>query len=129
MRIQRLSDEELDVMLMVWHANSVVTKEYIQKALVEKRRWEMPKLLSVLSRLVDKGFLKPLAHERSGGYVFAVSQRDYQAHERKNLLERMLGQRVKSMITLPAEKRLGCSGHWAPGRRYGFIIKNGDKVV
>lgn len=114
MKLQRLNNEELDIMLMVWQAGSAVTEAYLLEAMAEKRPLEQVGLARVLSRLVDKGFLRRLQAGRNGDYVCAVSRADYRHQERKNLLEKLFASQIKA--------RIAASAKTAPERTEGGVF-------
>ncbi|WP_339191841.1 BlaI/MecI/CopY family transcriptional regulator [Paenibacillus sp. FSL E2-0230] len=55
-KIKRLPDAELEIMLVIWRAESWVSSSYILNQLGDKRKWALATLMTVLSRLVEKGF-------------------------------------------------------------------------
>lgn len=63
-KIKRLPDAELEIMLVIWRAESWVSSSYILNQLGDKRKWALATLMTVLSRLVEKGFL---SCEKKGG--------------------------------------------------------------
>ena len=54
---KKLSDGELEVMLAIWDAEGPVTSSEILQQIRQKRSWGLSTLITVLARLVDKGYL------------------------------------------------------------------------
>ena len=53
----KLGDGELEVMQAVWEAREPVTASKILEKIQEKRTWGLSTLMTVLSRLTEKGYL------------------------------------------------------------------------
>ena len=86
---KNLGDGELDIMLAVWAAKGPVNSAQLQSALKGRRDWQLPALLTALSRLVGKGFLSCERRGKSNLYTALVSKTDYQAQEGSSLLTRL----------------------------------------
>ena len=56
-KIKRLPDAELEIMLLLWQAETAVPRNYFDKALKEDKNWADSTILSLLSRLMEKGFI------------------------------------------------------------------------
>src|SRR5690625_7477174 len=79
--IKRLPDAELEIMLIVWQADDKVSSSYILERLEGKRQWALSTLMTVLSRLVDKGFLHCEKVGRSNSYSPIISEDEYKESE------------------------------------------------
>lgn len=64
-----------------------VSSSYISNQLRNKRNWALATLMTVLSRLVDKGFLYCEKEGRSNSYRAAISETDYKECEGNLLLK------------------------------------------
>lgn len=96
--IKRLPDAELEIMLVVWNAKEQVSSSYILEKLKGKRSWALGTLMTVLSRLVEKGFLYCEKEGRSNKYSAAISDREYKESEGKSTLENLFGNSVQDMV-------------------------------
>ncbi|MEK4209632.1 MULTISPECIES: BlaI/MecI/CopY family transcriptional regulator [Paenibacillus] len=81
--IKKLPDAELEIMLVIWKTGNPVSSSYISNQLRNKRNWALATLMTVLSRLVDKGFLYCEKEGRSNSYRAAISETDYKECEGK----------------------------------------------
>jgi len=97
-KIKRLPDAELEIMLVIWRAESWVSSSYILNQLGDKRKWALATLMTVLSRLVEKGFLSCEKEGRSNRYLAAISETDYKESEGKSTLEKLFGNSVQDMV-------------------------------
>lgn len=96
--IKRLGDAELEVMQAVWAAGEPVGSALIQSALAGKRSWALPTLLTVLSRLCEKGFLKSERRGRSNLYTALIGEDAYRQKEGRTILEKLYGNSVTGLV-------------------------------
>lgn len=98
-KIKRLGDAELEIMLAIWEAEGPVTSNFVLAALEGKRDWKLSTLMTVLSRLVDKGFLKLNKEGRSNFYTPTITEEEYRRSESKDVLEKLFGNNIKAMVS------------------------------
>lgn len=98
-KIKRLGDAELDIMQIIWSADAPVNSHLIAEGLKGKRDWQLPTILTVLSRLVDKGFLSVERKGRGNAYAAVISRQEYQESEGKDLLEKLYGNSMRSLVS------------------------------
>lgn len=96
--IKRLPDAELEIMLIVWQADDKVSSSYILERLEGKRQWALSTLMTVLSRLVDKGFLHCEKVGRSNSYSPIISADEYKESEGKSTLKKLFGNSIQDMV-------------------------------
>ncbi|OMD91403.1 MULTISPECIES: BlaI/MecI/CopY family transcriptional regulator [Paenibacillus] len=96
--IKKLPDAELEIMLVIWKTGNPVSSSYISDQLRNKRNWALATLMTVLSRLVDKGFLYCEKEGRSNSYRAAISETDYKECEGKSTLEKLFGNSIQDMV-------------------------------
>ena len=95
---QRLPDAELIIMKIAWQYNGEVTSAEIMKELKGKKNWVITTVLNLLSRLVDRGFLKVRKQGKSNIYTALISEETYLEIESKSFLERVHGNSLKSFM-------------------------------
>jgi len=96
--MKRLPDSELELMLIIWDANEAVSRIYIQEHLEKSRELAATTILSFLSRLENKGFLKVEKRGKINYYYPLVSHEDYVKNESKTLLEKFFGNSLKNFV-------------------------------
>lgn len=96
--MKRLPDSELELMLIIWDANEAVSRIYIQEHLEKSRELAATTILSFLSRLEVKGFLKVEKRGKINYYYPLVSHEDYVKNESKTLLEKFFGNSLKNFV-------------------------------
>ena len=73
---KKLSDAELDVMLAVWQNRPPVLRSDLEEQL-KSHNWADTTVLTLLSKLVEKGYLSLERQGRRNLYTPLVSERDY----------------------------------------------------
>lgn len=97
-RIKRLPDAELEIMLVIWRTGKSVSSSYILDQLKDKRKWALATLMTVLARLVDKGFLHCEKEGRSNSYRAVITEVEYKESEGKSTLEKLFGNSIQDMV-------------------------------
>lgn len=96
---KRLGDAELEIMLAIWEAGKPVSSSYVLSQLEGKRDWKLSTLMTVLSRLMDKGFLTMEKQGRNNLYSAVISEESYRRSEGKNILEKLYGNNLRAMVS------------------------------
>jgi len=86
-----LPDGELEVMQIVWLCEPPVSRSTIESLLNAEKNLAPSTILTFLSRLCDKGFLKVEHQGRANLYTPLVSQKDYLAEESRRMLDKLYG--------------------------------------
>jgi len=97
--MKRLPDSELELMMIIWRAEKPVTRTEIEEKLNEERKLSATAILSFLSRLQEKGFLKIDKQGKSNIYTPIIKERDYTKKESKSILQKMYHNSVKSFMS------------------------------
>lgn len=98
-KIKRLGDAELEIMLVIWEAQRAVSSSYVLSKLEGKRDWKLSTLMTVLSRLVDKGFLELHKEGRNNSYTPTITEEAYRRSESKDVLEKLFGNNIRAMVS------------------------------
>lgn len=96
--IKRLPDAELEIMLVIWRSHGPVSSSYILELLKDKRDWALATLMTVLSRLVDKGFLRCEKEGRNNRYSPVISEAEYKESEGKSTLVKLFDNSIQNMV-------------------------------
>lgn len=89
--IRRLPDAEQEVMQAVWACQPPVARAEIEKILFKNHPMAMTTLLTLLTRLCEKGFITIEKNGRRSCYTPLVSQEDYLAAQSKNFIQKLCG--------------------------------------
>ena len=96
---QRLPESELDIMLVLWNGAPPMTRPEIEKVINTKKKLASTTIMSLLTRLESKNFVKVTKQGKMNLYTPLVSQSDYQTHESQSLLEKLYGNSLKKFVT------------------------------
>ena len=88
---RRLPDGELAVMQALWSRTPPVTSGELQQQLQESHPMALTTLLTVLTRLADKGFLRIEKQGRSARYIPLVRREEYLAQQSRRFLDKLCG--------------------------------------
>lgn len=89
--IRRLPDAELDVMNAVWECDPPAARADIEKILDRSRPMAATTILTQLTRLTEKGFLRLEKHGRVNCYTPLISRREYLASQSRRFVEKLCG--------------------------------------
>ncbi len=89
--IRRLPDGELEVMQALWACKTPAARTDIEAVLFPVHPMAVTTLLTLLTRLSEKGFVTIEKKGRRSFYTPAVSQEDYLASQSRNFFERLCG--------------------------------------
>ncbi|MDO5416709.1 MAG: BlaI/MecI/CopY family transcriptional regulator [Lachnospiraceae bacterium] len=89
--IRRLPDAELEVMQAVWACTPPASRTDIDEKLKLTHPMALTTLLTVLTRLAEKGFIQIEKAGRSARYLPLVRKEDYLAQQSRNFLEKLCG--------------------------------------
>ena len=99
MTTPQISDSELELMKIVWSAGGTALYAQIMEALAGAgRTWQKNTVITLLSRLVDKGFLTVRKLGRRNEYAAAVSEADYQAAQTQVLVNKLYAGSAKGLV-------------------------------
>lgn len=98
---QQLSDTELEIMKIVWgNPEEVTLFPYIMEGMVARGRpCQKNTLIVLLSRLMNKGFLKAKKVGRHNEYTTLVSEAEYQTVQTRNFLDKLYEGSVKGLVS------------------------------
>ena len=94
--LKRLSESELDVMLVVWRAQEALDTGEVARRL--QKGWKIQAVQVVLGRLVEKGYLSCEKIGRLNYYTPLVAEADYRAAETETFVEKLYRNSPKSLI-------------------------------
>lgn len=122
-RMQQISDYELTLMKIIWANGGTALYAEIVKALEDKGTpWTKNTIITLLSRLTDKGFLKTQKTGFRNHYISIVSETNYQEAQAKILLNKLYEGNAKGLVSTLIQKDLlsledyeDLKTHWLSG--------------
>lgn len=97
--IRRLPDGELEVMQIIWDQQPPVSRSEIETVIKGSHTLAATTILTMLTRLCEKGFLRMEKQGRANLYTPLITRRDYLASESRSLLDKLYGGSVKTFAT------------------------------
>jgi len=99
--VQQLSDAELEIMKAVWaKEDGPVLFAYLTDELAARGKpWQKNTLITLLNRLVNKGFLKARKSGRRNEYTALVSENEYRTVQTKHFLDKIYEGSAKGLVS------------------------------
>lgn len=101
---KKLSDAELDIMLAIWQSPPPVQRADLEEQL-QSHNWADTTLLTLLSKLVEKGYLSVERQGRHNLYRPLVSEADYRRWANRSFLGKMYQSSLRRMVASLVESR------------------------
>ena len=103
--MQQVSDYELELMKIIWANGGTALYADIVKALEDRGTpWTKNTIITLLSRLASKGFLKTSKTGFRNQYIALVLETDYQELQTKTLLDNLYEGNAKGLVSTLIEK-------------------------
>jgi predicted transcriptional regulator len=105
--IKRLPDAEFEIMKVVWSHIPPVTTLQIMEKLKSDKEWKPQTVLTMLVRLIEKGFLLSERVGRERNYTPSILEQEYMQIETSEFMGRYRGNSFGSLVkTMYDEKNL-----------------------
>lgn len=106
-RLKKIPDAEFEIMKVVWSNEPPLTTKVIMEQLGNEKEWKAPTVISLMLRLVERGFLKTKKIGKERTYFPIVIKEDYLKFETKNFIRQYHGNSFASFVnTFYAGKEL-----------------------
>lgn len=91
MEPRRLPDAELEVMQILWKHDPPVPRAAVEREMRRTRPIAQTTLLTLLTRLADRGFIRIEKRGRSSVYTPLVARGDYLAAQSRRFIDQLCG--------------------------------------
>ncbi len=120
MKISSVSDSELEIMKIIWNLGGTAWYSQIMEVLEQQESaWQKNTVITLLSRLTEKGLLKPIKAGRRNKYIASCSEADYQASQTRTFLDKLYQGSAKGLVStliqrdmLTAQDYEELKGYW-----------------
>jgi predicted transcriptional regulator len=85
--LKKLPDTEFEIMKVVWANEPPITTNMIMEQLGNAREWKAPTVISLMLRLVEKGFLRTEKNGKERTYFPLIAKEDYLKFETGNFMK------------------------------------------
>lgn len=105
--MQQISDYELALMKIIWANGGTALYAEIAKGLADKDTpWTKNTIITLSSRLIEKGFLKTNKIGRRNQYKAVVSAEKYQSAQAQSFLDKVYEGNAKGLVATLLKKEL-----------------------
>ncbi|MCC0645190.1 BlaI/MecI/CopY family transcriptional regulator [Clostridioides sp. ZZV14-6154] len=98
MPIKKLPQSELKIMKFIWKVDSKITSKDIILAMEQKYQWKQTTTLTILSRLVVKGFLNSKKVNKYTQYEILIDEKYYLNVETREFFRNIHDSSIKSLL-------------------------------
>lgn len=85
--MKRLPDAEFEIMKVVWENEPPITTNIVMEQLGKERNWKAPTVISLMKRLVERGFLRTEKNGKERIYFPLIEKEEYLKFETKNFMK------------------------------------------
>ena len=105
--IRKLPDAEFDIMKVVWANDPPITTNIIMEHLGNEREWKAQTVISLMLRLVGRGFLRTEKNSKERTYFPMISKEEYLKFETGNFMKQFHDNSFLNLVnTLYSDKAL-----------------------
>ena len=98
--LQQISESELVLMKIIWKNGGAALYSFVMDELEkEQNEWKKNTVLTLLSRLIEKKYLKTKKIGRRNEYVALVTEQEYQALQTHSFLDKIYEGNVKNLVS------------------------------
>ena len=98
MGFKTLPNSELELMMILWKSGEPMTRTEVEEKLPDGRNISKTTILSFLSRLEEKGFVKVEKVGRNNCYIPLVEEKDYLEQESSTILKKLYDNSIKKFV-------------------------------
>lgn len=96
--MKRLPDAEFEVMKVVWANEPPVTTNIIMEQLGKEKKWKAQTVISLMLRLVERGFLRTEKKGKERIYFPMISKEDYLRFETSSFIKQYHNNSVLNLV-------------------------------
>ena len=96
--MKKLSDTEFEIMKVLWESNQSLTSNEILEKVKDKLQWKLASIMTVLSRMVEKGYVYCDRSTRTNYYSAVISKEQYRIEESETFLEKLYDKSAVNLI-------------------------------
>ena len=97
--MQQISESELVLMKIIWKNGGTALYSHIMEELEkDNNEWKKNTVLTLLSRLMEKKYLKAKKIGRRNEYVALVTEQEYRTMQTHSFLDKIYAGNVKSLV-------------------------------
>jgi predicted transcriptional regulator len=90
-KMKKLPDAEFEIMKVVWANEPPITTNIVMRQLGNERAWKAQTVISLMLRLVERGFLRTEKNGKERAYFALINRDDYLKFETGNFMKQFHG--------------------------------------
>ena len=121
--MKKLPEAEFAVMNAIWASEPPVTTAQLMRRVGNEKGWKLPALISLLNRLIERGFVSTEKNQKERYYYPLVQKEEYLRFETEDFVKQYHGGSLLSLMTslvdtsTLTEEQLKELVRWAQQRR------------
>ena len=124
--VQQISNSELELMKIIWAKGGNALYADIMEELVKTGRiWQKNTIITLLSRLAEKGFLKVGKIGHRNEYTAVISEEDYQTTQTQTLLNKLYEGSAKGLVSALIQREMLSAEDYEELRQFWVKEKKG----
>ena len=96
--MKKLSDSEFEIMKILWSRDNAMTSNEILDEMKGRRDWKLASLMTVLARMVDKGYVYCDRSTRTNYYNAIIGEEQYKIEESEQFLDKLFNKSATRLI-------------------------------
>ncbi len=96
--LKKLGDAELEIMQAIWSEPQALTSVAVLKKLEGQRSWKLSTLMTSLSRLEDKGYIRRDKVNGANLYTAVIAENEYKARASESFLKKLYNSSAQSLV-------------------------------
>ncbi len=101
----KIADTELEIMKVVWGNENPSTSSDIVRTLKALKGWKETTIYTLISRLVEKGFLAQKKQKQVSCYSPTISEQEYALEQTQDFIDKMFGGDAKQLVSMLYESK------------------------
>lgn len=121
--MKRLPDTEFEIMKVVWASKPPISTNIIMEQLGKEKDWKASTIITLMLRLVDRGYLRTEKNGKERTYFPLISKEDYLQFETGNFVKQYHENSFVSLFNAlydgqkMSDKEIDELIEWAKGRK------------
>ncbi len=96
--MKKLPEAEFAVMNAIWASEPPVTTAQLMRLVGKEKGWKLPALISLLNRLIERGFVSTEKTQKERNYFPLVRKEEYLRFETEDFLQQYHGGSLTSLM-------------------------------
>ncbi len=97
---QQMSDSERELMKIIWeNGGSIFIAELLERVEENNKGWKRSTVLTFLTRLTEKGFIKTEKYKRKNKYIATLSESEYMEEQTTVFLHKVYDGNAKKLVS------------------------------